>query len=56
MKILLLAILCASASPAGSAPRSDEALRWESRARNVEIVRDNRGIAHVYGKSDEDTG
>ena len=28
--------------------------RWEDEARNVTIVRDDWGIAHVYGKSDRD--
>jgi acyl-homoserine-lactone acylase len=31
-----------------------EAGRWESRARDVTIIRDNWGIAHVYGKTDAD--
>ncbi len=32
-----------------------EAARWEKHAKNVTIVRDDWGIAHVYGKSDADT-
>jgi acyl-homoserine-lactone acylase len=28
--------------------------RWEQRARNVSIIRDDWGIAHVYGKTDAD--
>src|SRR5438477_1277084 len=28
--------------------------RWEQQARNVTIIRDNWGIAHVYGKTDAD--
>ncbi|HEV2991943.1 MAG TPA: acylase [Candidatus Angelobacter sp.] len=31
-----------------------EAARWEQEARNVTIIRDNWGIAHVYGKTDAD--
>ncbi|HKW36145.1 MAG TPA: penicillin acylase family protein [Candidatus Acidoferrum sp.] len=31
-----------------------EAGRWEREARNVTIVRDDWGIAHVYGKTDAD--
>jgi acyl-homoserine-lactone acylase len=31
-----------------------EAARWQQFARNVRIVRDNWGIAHIYGKSDAD--
>ena len=29
--------------------------RWEQHARNVTIIRDDWGIAHVYGKTDADT-
>ncbi len=36
-----------------AAPASD-AGRWEKEARNVTIIRDDWGIAHVYGKSDAD--
>jgi len=32
-----------------------ETARWEKQARNVTIVRDDWGIAHVFGKSDADT-
>jgi len=46
MKIVLLLMLCASAGAHSAVP---------IRARHVEIVRDNWGIAHVYGKSDADT-
>jgi acyl-homoserine-lactone acylase len=49
---LLLLAACAACAPA-RASRSDVA-RWEQRARNVTIVRDDWGIAHVYGKSDAD--
>src|SRR5947208_1247415 len=45
--ILLIAVsipLIAQAAPA----------EWERHARNVEIIRDDWGIAHVYGKTDAD--
>jgi len=32
-----------------------DSARWLERARRVRIVRDNWGIAHIYGKSDADT-
>ena len=35
-------------------PSKDEAARWDREARNVTIIRDNWGIAHVYGKTDAD--
>ena len=34
---------------------SPEVGRWERQARAVQIVRDDWGIAHVYGKTDADT-
>jgi len=33
---------------------ADERARWHSEARAVRIVRDQWGIAHIYGKSDSD--
>ena len=37
-------------------PATDvEIARWEQQARNVTIIRDDWGIAHVYGKTDADT-
>src|SRR5213593_2223051 len=32
-----------------------ETARWASHAENVSIIRDDWGIAHVYGKTDADT-
>jgi acyl-homoserine-lactone acylase len=51
---LLLAAATASASLAFAAPQDQEAARWGREARNVTIVRDDWGIAHVYGKTDAD--
>jgi acyl-homoserine lactone acylase PvdQ len=47
----VLALLTA----ARAAALPPEAVRWEKQARNVTIVRDDWGIAHVFGKSDADT-
>lgn len=33
---------------------TDEINRWQERANNVTIIRDNWGIPHVYGKTDAD--
>ena len=49
---LLLAAVCA-ASVSAQTPRNDVA-RWERQAQNVTIIRDDWGIAHVYGKTDAD--
>src|SRR6202162_2278107 len=51
MQFALLAILTASSLAAAVAP---EAARWEKQARNVTVIRDDWGIAHVYGKTDAD--
>src|SRR5450631_2479269 len=34
--------------------QNQEQQRWEQQARNVTIVRDDWGIAHIYGKTDAD--
>jgi acyl-homoserine-lactone acylase len=47
----------AQAAPATAAPHADSAelARWQQESRNVTIIRDDWGIAHVYGKTDADT-
>jgi acyl-homoserine-lactone acylase len=54
MKLLFVALLCFSAAvhARGAAPGQNQ--RWQQRAEHVHIIRDNWGIAHVYGKSDAD--
>ena len=48
-----LALLCAAAS--ACLPSSNLAIaRWEREAKQVTILRDDWGIAHVYGKTDAD--
>src|SRR5947207_3412701 len=56
VKKLVLAILFAAASTCVAAQGStnQETARWEREARNATIVRDDWGIAHVYGKTDAD--
>ena len=51
MQFALLTILTALSLAAAQPP---EVARWEKQARNVTIVRDDWGIAHVFGKSDAD--
>jgi acyl-homoserine-lactone acylase len=34
--------------------KSTEQKRWEQHAKNTEIIRDNFGVPHVYGKTDAD--
>src|SRR5262252_691041 len=48
----LLCLLLAVPPALAAAPTDLE--RWQTQARRVTIVRDQWGIAHVYGKSDAD--
>jgi acyl-homoserine lactone acylase PvdQ len=50
--VLLLAAI--SAAVAFQAAKNPDAVRWEKQAKNVTIVRDDWGIAHVSGKTDAD--
>ena len=50
LKKLLLLAAAASLAPA----QTPETARWAQQASRVTIVRDDWGIAHVYGKSDAD--
>jgi acyl-homoserine-lactone acylase len=54
LRLLVLALAAASCSFAFQADRAADAARWEKQARNITIVRDDWGIAHVYGKTDAD--
>jgi acyl-homoserine-lactone acylase len=55
MKAFLIALLFLDVAHAATAVVSTQAGRWQQHAAAVNIVRDNWGIAHVYGKSDADT-
>lgn len=47
----LMAVVCA---PTTSHAQAADAARWERQASNITIIRDDWGIAHVYGKTDAD--
>src|SRR5450755_2048504 len=49
-----LVLLLAAVSAACAFQAAPEAARWKQHAGNVTIVRDDWGIAHVYGKTDAD--
>src|SRR3954469_17266501 len=51
---LLLVLLALVLPLAANAATKAEIARWEQHARNVTIIRDDWGIAHVYGKTDAD--
>jgi acyl-homoserine-lactone acylase len=55
MKLLFAVLLLCIPAVAGAAAKTPgESARWRQHAQHVHIVRDNWGIAHVYGKSDAD--
>jgi acyl-homoserine-lactone acylase len=56
MKTLALILAAALVSSAASGPVKPpkELAAWQRRAQNVDIIRDDWGIAHVHGKTDAD--
>src|ERR1700731_2139446 len=54
LRLKPLVLILAAAFAALASPPPKEAARWDRQARNVTIVRDDWGIAHVYGKTDAD--
>jgi acyl-homoserine-lactone acylase len=54
MKKTVLVIVTLIFSLAAQAATKQEIARWEKQARNITIIRDDWGIAHVYGKTDAD--
>jgi acyl-homoserine-lactone acylase len=53
-KLILALILTAACVSVASANANRDLARWEHESRNVTIIRDDWGIAHVYGKTDAD--
>jgi acyl-homoserine-lactone acylase len=53
-KLAFVLILAALPSFGSQTAKTQEATRWEQEARDVTILRDDWGIAHVYGKTDAD--
>ncbi|OLC49597.1 MAG: acylase [Acidobacteria bacterium 13_1_40CM_65_14] len=54
MKKLMLGFALLSASCTTQPTAQTETAGWERQAQNITIIRDNWGIAHVYGKTDAD--
>jgi acyl-homoserine-lactone acylase len=52
--LVLILLLISSSSALLHAERDPEVRRWEREAANVTIIRDDWGIAHIYGKTDAD--
>jgi acyl-homoserine-lactone acylase len=51
---MLIAFVAAASACFAYQPANQEAARWEREAASVSIVRDDWGIAHIYGKTDAD--
>jgi acyl-homoserine lactone acylase PvdQ len=54
MKKLILLLAAVSASLAFQGDKDADLVRWKAQAQNITIIRDDWGIAHVYGKTDAD--
>jgi len=54
MKKLILALAAVAVCLAFRPADDPETARWKQQAKNVTILRDDWGIAHVYGKTDAD--
>ena len=54
MKKLILLLAAVSAALAFQGDRNADLARWKQQARKITIIRDDWGIAHVYGKTDAD--
>jgi acyl-homoserine-lactone acylase len=54
MKKFILAFAAVSASFAFQGDKDADLTRWKQQAKNITIIRDDWGIAHVYGKTDAD--
>ena len=48
------ALVVAAVTTASGQPTANEIARWKRQAENVTIIRDDWGIAHIYGKTDAD--
>ncbi len=54
MKRIYILCLLVIAACSTKEQKSEEQLRWENHAANTEIIRDDFGVPHIYGKSDAD--
>jgi acyl-homoserine lactone acylase PvdQ len=54
LKRLVLVVAAASAAAGFQTDKNPEIARWKQEAARVTIIRDDWGIAHVYGKTDAD--
>jgi acyl-homoserine-lactone acylase len=55
MRFIVCTVLCVLGNFGSATAAAEQDARSSQHAENVRIVRDNWGIAHIYGKSDADT-
>jgi acyl-homoserine-lactone acylase len=54
-RLILLLLLAGTAAGCAAAPTPDtEIVRWQARAANVTIIRDDWGVPHIYAPTDAD--
>jgi len=53
-RILFLLFLLTLISCKNQSQLTEEQIRWQQHADNIEIIRDNFGVPHIYGKTDAD--
>ncbi len=54
MKFFVVLVVLALSAGRSAGAAVDQEARWQRHAENVRIVRDNWGIAHIYGRTDAD--
>src|SRR5579863_1515542 len=54
MKKFVLVLAVVSACLAFQASKDADLARWKQQAKNITFIRDDWGIAHIYGKTDAD--
>ncbi|MFB9052306.1 acylase [Formosa undariae] len=53
-RLLLVMLIISFTSCKNEVESSDEDQRWQNHVQNTEIIRDNFGVPHIYGKTDAD--
>src|SRR5215468_10699081 len=54
LSLLVFALAAAYGTRSLCSASGAEITRWQQQARNITIIRDDWGIAHIFGKSDAD--
>ena len=54
MKYLLPTLLIIGLLSCRTSESNNDAAQWKAQAANIEIIRDDFGVPHIYGKTDAD--